>query len=169
MSNPVAFLYDRRHRRLGATGIAVADDLVAFSPWPDEIGYTRPFVVRVVTPDGASDWRAPLGVELIRLTGTKESGNVALVNLVGSLSQQVELLRGVDADLLVTSLRTQSPRAAARSLAPTALGPLGGRRLPPVIRLDEPIPDVAVPQSFFIRSGPADVAQRSLCRIFRWD
>ncbi|MEZ5097672.1 MAG: hypothetical protein R2731_17210 [Nocardioides sp.] len=55
------------------------------------------------------------------------------------------------------------------SLAPDALSRLGRRLAAPAIEPDEAPVKAVVPQTYLIRTGPPDIAQRSLCRIFRWD
>ncbi|MEZ5097671.1 MAG: hypothetical protein R2731_17205 [Nocardioides sp.] len=111
MTNPVAYLYGRDRAPIGAAGVAVAPDLVVFSPWPADLGAGAAFRVRVVAGDGIAEWHQPLGVDYARLAGARETTNVALVTLLDPLRQPVEVLRG-------SRSMPWSPRCAPRARGP---------------------------------------------------
>lgn len=175
MSQPTAFLYDDSARLRGTAGVVVGPRTVVFSPWPSDLGYPRPFVVRVVSDTApAGEWHVPESVELSRLTGTPTSRDVAVVTLDADIGVPGDRAPGVSEDVVVERLTTTADarRTVGELLPPTF--PRLGRRAPGVsATFAAPVttarPEAVTPTSFTVVSGGPAVVQKSICRIFRWD
>jgi len=175
MSNPMALLYDSEHKVRGYAGIMIRPDEAVFSPWPEEIGYTQPFVVRVRSDSGTgSDWLTPAAVEYVRLEGAAESSNVAILAFTQATGQPVTSPPGIPEQAVVDALTATDCRRAVAGLCPPLFTGFGSRRASAAEAALTPedvasMPAVTVASSFQVVTGSPAAVQESICRIFRWD
>jgi hypothetical protein len=111
----------------------------------------------------------------MRLEGAKESTNVAGVTLDQDSSFPVVFGAQVPDHVIVEALedKVKGSRGALLELGADRFSGLANRsrRLPTVATptLGDDKPPAAIPETFTVATGPARVAERSICRIFRWD
>lgn len=175
MSNPTALLYDGEGSLRGFAGVMIRPDEAVFSPWPAEIGYLEPFVVRVITQSGSdSDWLTPATVEYVRLEGAEESSNLAIVTFTSPTKQPVTSPPGFSPAAVVDALTGRDCQQALAHLLPELFAGFGSRPPSPADAELTPadaaaMPPATVAPSFEVVTGPPDLVQRSICKIFRWD
>ena len=175
MSQPMGFLFDDSGKVRGTAGVVVAPQMVVFSPWPTGLGHPRPFAVWIAAEAApAGEWHLPQAVKLVRVEGSAASATVALVTLVDEVGVFGEFARGPGKDVVLARLQaTQDARRTVSELLPTSFPRLGRRASSVATHVASPPvtgrPTPAVPSTFSVKVRPPEVAQRSICRIFRWD
>jgi len=174
--NPTAYLYGPKGRIRGVAGVLVSTNVAAFNPWPVSLDYRKAFSVRIISADGSTDeWAKPIEVVYMRLEGAKESTNVAGVTL--DRHSDFPVVRGdpVPDDVIIEALqdKVRGSRGALLDLSADRFSGLEtrSRRLPTVARptLGDAKPPAAIPETFTVSTGQAQLAKFTICRIFRWD
>lgn len=150
--------------------------VVALSPWPADLDGNSELALRITSASGEQEeWFTPVDVDVVRVEGAAEDTSVAGLTLTPTPTVDVQRLARVTSADVRRELETNGGncRQTLTELGPTAFSalssssPSSGRRPPassPGIA-----PATAKPTNFDQTVGSAAVAQRGLCRIFRWD
>jgi hypothetical protein len=166
----------------GVRGVLVSrgknDYVVAVSPWPAALDGGSELAVRITDASGGKEeWLTPVDVDVVRVDGADEDTSVAALALDSTPKLEVPPLAKVSSADVRRELETNggncrealtklggaafsafsgTSRLASSGSAPSALSPGNA-------------PTTAKPAHFEQTVGSAEVAQRGLCRIFRWD
>jgi hypothetical protein len=147
--------------------------VAALSPWPADMDGDSEFALRIIDASGGQEeWYKPLDVEVVRVEGASADTSVAGVTLTQTPTLDIPELATVSAADVRGELETNGGncRQALTTLGPAAFSALAGGNGPSASSLHvAPETDTARPASFEVIVGSADVAQRGLCKIFRWD